>query len=320
MRGSSNQMNRNSNIIVLGTLLVSIAVTAPAIGDKPQENAPPQPIDAVSLELYGQYIGQSGKINASSIEAAIVLVADRSGDDQEFRELLRKDFAASQKADKQRYVLRKQLSLITAVLHRDGAARWQHESEKRTGLIGQRVIPSGKFLYRDSPLLADVIEFGRECHGSEIDDFAFAVRQAHHPQGKQFLLDVLHNPSQAENLLQAPGKQAADKAVGKWAEGVGGIGDEARFIAAVGLAELGVKDGVDWLIQHAKPNQFGIDGNVDSHPHVGIHTSSLRENCDAALHDLTGLPRKFEWGTPTWDEWWKKNAATFTPRSISLRP
>ena len=106
-------MNRNSHIIACSVLLVFVALTCLA-DNKPPENVNAKPIDAVSLELYGQYIARIGKINSSSIDAAIVLVANRSGDDQRFRELLRKDFATSQQEDKYRNVFRKQLSLITA--------------------------------------------------------------------------------------------------------------------------------------------------------------------------------------------------------------
>lgn len=112
--------------------------------------------------------------------------------------------------------------------------RWQREEEKRTGNPGQRALPQGDALYRESPLLAVVIKYGRKCGRSEIDNFAFAVRQAHHPQGKQFLLDVLNNPFDAGSLFDK-----TDITKGNWPDNVGGGWEEARFLAAVGLAELG---------------------------------------------------------------------------------
>ena len=83
------------------------------------------PVDATTLELYNRYIARVGKIEMASVRAAIELVAARGSGDKDFRALLRKDFATSRQKDNQRYDSRKLLSLITAVLHRDGGMRWQ---------------------------------------------------------------------------------------------------------------------------------------------------------------------------------------------------
>ena len=121
------------------------------------------------------------------------------------------------------------LELITSILDRDGGIRWRHEEGKGTGFPArqQRPFPSDDSLYRESLLLEDVIKYGRTCGRSEIDDFVFAVRQAHHPRGKQFLLDVLNNPSDPGNSFQG-----TDKTKGKWSDNIGGSWEEARFHAA----------------------------------------------------------------------------------------
>jgi len=307
-------MNCKSNVTVLCTLLAAVAVTSLVAGQTPPGKATPKLIDATTLELYGQYVARVGKIESSSVQAAIVLVAARGHGVPEFRELLRKDFATSRQEDAQRYDSRKLLALITAVLERDGGIRWQREEEKRTGVPQQRVRPSHDDLDRESLLLADVIKYGRECGRSEIDHFTFAVRLAHHPQGKQFLLDVLHNPVDRDNPFDG-----ADTTKGQWPDNVGGGWEEARFYAAVGLAELGVEDGVRWLIEHARPNDFGLDGSVDRHPHASTRTSSLCANCNAVLYDLSGLRSQGDGSQQDWDDWWHNNAATFTPRPVVLK-
>jgi len=83
---------------------------------------------------------------------------------------------------------------------------------------------------------------------------------------------------------------------------------------------LGAHEGVQWLIEHARPNDFGIDGNVDRHQHARITSSSLRANCNAVLGDLSGLQTQGDGSQPDWDRWWQENAASFTPRPVTLKP
>lgn len=280
----------------------------------------PQPLGATTLELYNQYIAKVGKIESASIAAAIELVASRAAGDPAFRELLRKDFATSRQEENQRYDSRKLLALITKVLYRDGGMRWQIEEEKRSGIPGQRALPQrgplrqGDEVYRESALLADVIKYGRKCGRSEIDDFVFAVRQAHHPQGKQFLRDVLQNPSNPGDTTKG-----ADIAEGNWPDNIGGGWQEARFLAAVGLAELGVEEGVRWLIEHARPNDFGEGGTIWHHTHFRSRTDGMRSNCELVLYDLTGVQNQGENRPTDWDKWWKENKELFAPRRVSLK-
>lgn len=270
----------------------------------------PKPIDATTKALYGQYISNTHKISTTSVQAAIELVAARGHRDAAFRALLENDFVRSCKEDKFGNVRRRLLDLVAKVLMHDAGPRWQSEEEKRTGLPGQRVLQPDAVLYRKSPLLARVIEYGRKSPSSEIDAFVFAVRQAHHPQGKQFLLDVLHDPSDETPFA------GADPAKSKWPYRIRGT---ARFLAAVGLAELGVKEGVRWLVRHARTNNAGVYGTVRNYPHARDRTGNLRVNCEYALRDLAGVQRsqdRDQWRD--WDQWWRKNSASFTPRRVTL--
>jgi hypothetical protein len=308
-------MNCKLNFIVFYTLLASLVPTSFATGQVAPGGPTSELIDATTLEIYREYIVPVGKFETDSVKAAIELVAVRSERQPKFRDLLRKDFATSRQQNNDGYDSRKLLSLITAVLDRDGAKRWQFEETKRLASPAQRVLLSSDDLYRESPLLADTIKYGRKCGRSEIDDFTFAVRQAHHPQGEQFLLDVLHNP-----VDQGKPIQGAVGATGKWPDNTGGSWLAARFHAAVGLAELGVEDGVKWLIEHAKPNDFGIDSSVDSHRHALVGTSSLRANCIAVLYNLSGIVSKGDGSQQDWDEWWHENATSLAPHPVALNP
>lgn len=282
-------------------LLITVAEANLLPGQSPPEPNTPRPADPVTLELYRQYVAPIGKIESDTANAAIEFVAVRSGSEPEFQELLRLDFATSRQADNQLYDSRKLLELITEVLGREGRQRWQHEKAKYAGFPVQRVLLAADQHYQDSSLWADVIRYGRQCNRSEIDDFAFAVRQAHHPQGKQFLLDILQNSRVPDDPYRVVRPQ------GPWPDNTGGTWEEAYFHAAVGLAELGVQEGVRWLIDNAKPNDFGIDGNVDRHRHARITSSNLRSNCTAALGDLFGQPTQGDGNQPNREKWWDEN-------------
>ncbi|MBW3597021.1 MAG: hypothetical protein KY475_07070 [Planctomycetes bacterium] len=70
----------------------------------------------------------------------------------------------------------------------------------------------------------------------------------------------------------------------------------------------------------ARAGNFGIDGSLFRHPRVRVADGSLRANCDAALQDLTGMKADNDRRPPDWDTWWREDAASFTPRSVGLKP
>lgn len=286
--------------------IIAITIGGQLLGQALAPKFTPRSPDATTLELYREYIAPIGKIETSSVLAAVELVSKRAEGVSGFQEMLMKDFEISRQVDNQRYDAHKLLLLITAILSQEGQIRWQLEETKRTGFPSQRALPAGDGHYKESMLLSTAIERGRQCDRSEIDAFVFAVRQSHHPQGKQFLLDVLNNPSQISDLTK-----------GKWPDNIGGTWQDARFHAAVGLAELGVEEGVQWLIGHAKENDFGLDGTIERHQHATINTGSLRANCNAALDDLSGLRAKHD-ESREWDKWWRETQSTFTSRRVAL--
>ena len=164
-----------------------------------------------------------------------------------------------------------------------------------------------KFLYAESKMLERVITRGRQSDRSDIDAFVLTIREAHHLQGKPFFLDVLRNPELTDPL--ATGESETER--GKWPDNVGGSWSDAKFHAAVALAELGEAEGVEWLLEKAKPNDFGIDGTVFAAPHYRVHTGSLRENCRYVLADLSGLQPAEEFDQ--WIAWWAANKINYRP-------
>ncbi|MCA9177485.1 MAG: hypothetical protein KDB14_23530 [Planctomycetales bacterium] len=203
------------------------------------------------------------------------------------------------------------LKLAAKILEYQGAARWQHQLANETGFPQAKVLPVAK--NDESPLLKAVIEFGYRCDRSEIAPCVFAARQAHHPWAREFLLDVIGNSPKS-----TPFDERAQPT--KWKDPTGGTWRDARFHAAVGLAELGVEAGVRWLFDRARPNEFGIDESLYHHQHALAKTSKLSENCGLSLRDVLGDPGlDFSTREVNWDDWWEARKQAFSPHSAALR-
>ncbi len=175
-----------SLFLLPSTLLGQVSNPAPKDDRPAAESAK---IDSVTLALYNEYIRRTGKIPTASVDAAIELVAARAHHNPVFRQALSGEIVRG--CDPHKFGemrIAKTLALTAKVLSYDGAQRWALERQQRTGEIGQAVLPPADYLTRPSSLLASVIECGRRSGSTDIDAFVLAVRQAHHAQGKQFLL------------------------------------------------------------------------------------------------------------------------------------
>jgi hypothetical protein len=95
------------------------------------------------------------------------------------------------------------------------------------------------------------------------------------------------------------------------------LGQEARantdsFLAAVGLANLGDRSGVEWLIAHVDNKT----GDVERVTATKLRHRTLGEECAAVLGQITG---KAELSTPAaWHDWWKAAGPTFAPEPDRL--
>ncbi|MFN0126985.1 MAG: hypothetical protein ACKV19_09925 [Verrucomicrobiales bacterium] len=85
----------------------------------------------------------------------------------------------------------------------------------------------------------------------------------------------------------------------------------------IGLRELGEAEGIDWLLTHAQPNDFGTDGSLWKFPHIRDSHGSLRESSRLALADLFGLTAHVT-ATELADGW-RHNRAKFTTRPAMLK-
>ena len=211
--------------------------------------------------------------------------------------------------------------LLTKILHREGSYRWQFERVKRTGETEQRAIPipsDPSHLYADSETLKRVIRRGREADRSDIDAFVLAIRAAHHPKGAEFLLDVIRNPVDRPGLGTSRFDDETRKSHGKWKDNIGGSWSDAKFHAAVGLAELGSHEGVEWLIRNSRRNRDIGPKSISRFPHSGDTRGNYRMSSLHALADISGLG--FNDDASVWSAWWIENKEDFEAiRSVSLR-
>lgn len=277
------------------------------------DSADKDSVDGVTEQLFRQYVLGRGKIPTSNVQAAIVLVAAR-GNGPAFNQIVLNEFEKTYKDENASTVRRNLLQLMAKMFAREGSDRWRYEHARRTGQAessATTVTPTPspeyeKIVYRESKMLERLIVRGRQANRHEIDAFVIAVRQAHHPQGKSFLLDVLQNSPDPEK--------------GKWLDNTGGSWRDAQFHAAVGLAELGDHAGVEWLIKQSEPNDFGTGSmsvSLSNALHAKASGGNLRQSCVCALEDLSGLQAVDDAGQ--WKTWWGTSKERFVPRAVALR-
>jgi hypothetical protein len=297
-------------------LLVFLAIcSAPAriaaAQPQPLQNEPAA--DVVTERLFREYVVGRGRIPTASVNAAIELIAARGINPPFIKTVLTEFEKSCEGGDSARTIRRNLLEMISKMLAAEGSRRWHYEEARhtRSGELSAAIVTPGpspdsdKLLYAESEMLSRLIARGRQADRHEIDAFALAVRQAHHPQGKEFLLDVLRNPPDSR---------------GKWPDNVGGAWLDAKFHAAVGLAELGEHVGVEWLIEQSRSNDFGVGSmsvSLSCAPHHKATRGNLRESCLHALADLLGQPATDR--TAPLVAWWTANKSRFEPRPVALQ-
>lgn len=268
--------------------------------------APSKPESAagqdIKYQLFERYLARGGKISTDQLQAAITLVATEGARDAEFIDVLLKRFAEVCEAENSAAVNRNLLAVLIRVCGTHGSRRWaQKYHQVHPDQIPQRglpLVPPGKegvpptkqtLTRLESAILVSLIKYGREADRSDIDSFTLAIRQLHHTAGRQFLLDVMRNPQTQQDPLADIRADPTGEEQGKWKDNIGGQWTDAKFTAAVGLAELGERAGFEWLLAQARPNDFGIDGSLWRITHGEDRRGSLRKSCHLALIDLLQL-------------------------------
>ena len=237
--------------------------------------APPQPtaVDPVCETLLADYILRVVKIDSDTVEAAVTLVAARGRQNGYWQTVL-VHFRASDPND-QLSGSPNLLAILTKMLAIDGNARWlrSRPEELKTSALGADVkLPA--------EVLDAVIVQAPQAPRVRFDRYVRAVVAAHDPRADEFLTSVLHG--------QANGAAANAPAFG--------VQEESKFHAACGLANLGHRAGVAWLVE------------------APLRDTPMLNERIRALQDLTGLEfTKFE----QWQAWWRTEPLSepFKPRA-----
>lgn len=290
----------------------------PAKADDASLNDLESKIDPLTLMLYQEYLASRNNREYAAIVNAIELVANRSHADENFQQLLLRDLRRAITRHDQWWDGRQTLNVVTAILREQGRQRWFSDILILQGHRPPRTADEEERFNTMSPLLQAVLEAGHECDERMIAEFAFAARQAHHPGCRAFLEAVLHSSLEevgtaaetAENskgeshsLLDVKPSMGGTKRLHAWTI--------AKFVAAIGLAELGDEQGVAWLIEHSNPATKLPAGDIYGYFHIDHASRRLPENCKRALHDLAKMQWDKKENACDWHLWWAEKRDSF---------
>jgi hypothetical protein len=244
--------------------------------------------DIVCEQLMADYILRGGKIQGDTVDAAIVIIASRA--ERGYWRTVFKHFQESQDNNLQAFSPSPNLlRILTKMLWRDGRARWllSHPEElKQSAWAPSIVLPA--------EVIDTIIARAKIANRQQFDNYVVAIMAAHDARSKPFLLDVLN-----DKLPPVNGQPV--------------VTPSAQFHAAVGLANLGERAGVEWLV-----NTPG-SADVGYVPHIRVPGGNLHEARLRALSDLTGQPYQ---PLEKWQAWWKTSPLPdpFEPKSaVQLR-
>ncbi len=259
------------------------------------------------------------KMDWKSTERCIATAVTRMTSNIEFAKYVLDHFRRACAGGESNYQARRHsLAVLTRVFRAWGQSRWSTDPAS----IQQNLKPSETRPQeiRDFELsaLESVVSYGQKATRSDIVDFVRAARALHHPDAKPFLQAVLLNPQTLNSSPYAtPATVATPSKQSIWSDSVGGTWPDARFVAAVGLAELGDPSAIDWLLAKAKPNDFGLDEFIDLARHERDRSGSLRESSRCALVELFGQPKDST--VAQLSDWWRLNRVEVTPRMVELK-
>jgi uncharacterized protein (TIGR03067 family) len=259
------------------------------------------------------------KMDWTSTERCIETAATRMTSNIEFAKHVLDRFRIACEGGESNYQARRHLlAVLTKAFHAWGQNRWSTDPAS----IEQHAKPSKTWPQeiRDFELsaLESVVSYGHKATRSDIVDFVRAARALHHPDAKPFLQAVLLNPQSLNSSpFATPAQAATPPNQSTWSDNVGGSWPDARFVAAVGLAELGDPSAIDWLLAKAQPNDSGLDESIYQERHERDRSDSLRESSRCALIDLFGHPKDLT--VTQLSDWWKMNRAVVTRRMVRLK-
>jgi hypothetical protein len=237
--------------------------------------------DDVTQKLFEQYIVRQAKVNTESVMAATLLVAER-GRETGFWKTVVEELKRNNQHSEIGCV-----RVLGKMLAVDAAARDAIKRQKETGEISAWV-PS---VCLDSEVVAELIKRGTKADRFRIDHYTIALARARVPEAGDFFRTVLRadratNPTTTEPNTYVPNGPF--------------YMDSTRFHAAVGLAQLGDMEGIDWLIANSEYTEGTV---TNAAPRGAPPGGSLHACCAEALRHLSG--ERSKGSKAEWTEWAK---------------
>jgi hypothetical protein len=236
--------------------------------------------DALTRQLFEQYVARQGKINTASVMAATHLVAERGRETGFWKEVL----AELRRGDPNSEI--GCVRVLGKMLATDAAARDVIRREKETGESSAWAAT----VCLGPEVAGELIKRGQKADRFRIDHYVIALMRARTPEARGFFQSILPDPPPADPFAQPPaGARARPPHL-----------DSTKFHAAVGLAQLGDAEGIDWLIANCEFSQGSV---MHAWPLGAVRSGSLSACCQEALRQLSGeraLAAKAEWSA--WSE------------------
>jgi hypothetical protein len=243
-------------------------------------SAQDRPPDEISQLLFDTYLARAGKFNTSTVIAASHIVAERGRESGFWRNVLAELMTGDEHSEV--HCVR----ILGNMLATDAAARDTIRRQKETGETSARIAS----VNLGPEVVAELLARGQKADRFRIDHYTIALARARVPEARDFFTSILR--------AEFPQPQGEDQ--GTVPAGRVYHLQTTRYHAAVGLAQLGERAGVEWLIAHSED----IQGDVSSaRPYGSSRGGSLGSCCVAALEQLSekrDLTTKAEW-----EAWWK---------------
>jgi hypothetical protein len=256
--------------LILSASLALIPIAADAQNPRP---------DKLCELLFDAYIARPVKESSTTVMAAAEIVADRGRETGFWRTVLEKLKTNDEHSEIGC------VRVLGMMLAADAGARDAIRLQKETGEFRSAQPPT---VYLGPEVVAALIERGQQADRFRIDHYTIALVRARAPETRDFFLSILRaktGPSAAAAVLENLAYR-----------------DSTRFHAAVGLAQLGDRDGINWLIAHSEDTTGTVS---NAWPYGAQAGGSLGDCCIAALRQLSGernLTTRAEW------EAWSKTA------------
>jgi hypothetical protein len=246
-------------------------------------------------QLFEQYVAQQGKINTESVMAATHLVAERGRETGFWKNVL---------AELRRNNQQSEIGCVRVLgkmLATDAAARDVIRRRKETGEVSAWAAS----VCLGPEVVTDLLEHGRKADRVRIDHYTIALARARVPQARDFFKSILRataDQTSPSTTQPTPGRdtkapiinpdqaRAVDSASARPYHS-----ESTRFHAAVGLAQLGDSEGIDWLIANCEFSQGTV---MNAWPKGSPPGGDLRTCCLEALRHLSGersRTSKAEW-------------------------